>query len=98
MGKNDSRGSGGRGGSLRGKPRKRRGRAKRSDDRNRCRFCRAGISHIDFKDVVTLQKLVTSQGKMFSRKRSGNCARHQRVSKLAIKKARYMGLMPYIGG
>jgi small subunit ribosomal protein S18 len=34
---------------------------------------------------------------MFSRKRSGNCARHQRVSKLAIKKARYMGLMPYIG-
>jgi len=61
----------------------------------RCRFCRDRVSGIDFKDVGTLQKLVTNQGKMFSKKRSGNCAKHQRQFKLAIKRARFMALMPY---
>jgi small subunit ribosomal protein S18 len=62
----------------------------------RCRFCRDRVSEIDFKDVSTLQKLVTNQGKMFSKKRSGNCAKHQRQLKHAIKRARFMALMPYI--
>ncbi len=66
-------------------------------EKSRCRFCREGIDEIDYKDVQTLQKLCTSQGKLFSRKRSGNCAYHQRKAKRAIKKARYMALMPYIG-
>ena len=66
-------------------------------DRNRCRFTRAGVDRIDYKDVVTLQKLMTSQGKIFSRKRSGNAARFQRMVKLAIKRARFMALLPYIG-
>ena len=52
---------------------------------------------IDYKDIQTLQKLTTGQGKLFSRKRSGNCAKHQRQAKLALKRARYMGLMPYVG-
>jgi small subunit ribosomal protein S18 len=66
-------------------------------DRNRCRFTRAGVDRIDYKDVVTLQKLMTSQGKIFSRKRSGNAARFQRMVKMAIKRARFMALLPYIG-
>jgi small subunit ribosomal protein S18 len=66
-------------------------------DRNRCRFTRAGVDRIDYKDVVTLQKLMTSQGKIFSRKRSGNAARFQRMVKVAIKRARFMALLPYIG-
>jgi small subunit ribosomal protein S18 len=66
-------------------------------EKSRCRFCRENVEHIDYKDVQTLQKLCTSQGKLFSRKRSGNCACHQRKAKLAIKRARYMALMPYIG-
>jgi small subunit ribosomal protein S18 len=87
-----------RGGNGQGpRPRSRRGNKQR-EDRNRCRFCRATVTHIDYKDVITLQKLVTSQGKMFSRRRSGNCSRHQRLAKLAIKKARFMALMPYLGG
>ena len=61
----------------------------------RCRFCRDRVSEIDFKDVSTLQKLVTNQGKMFSKKRSGNCAKHQRQLKDAIKRSRFMALMPY---
>jgi small subunit ribosomal protein S18 len=50
--------------------------------KNRCRFC---------------TKVCTSQGKLFSRKRSGNCAAFQRAVKDAIKRARFMALMPYVG-
>lgn len=62
---------------------------------NRCRFCRDKVTYVDYKDVQVLQKLTTAQGKLFSRKRSGNCARHQRAVKRAIKRARYVALLPY---
>ena len=63
----------------------------------KCRFCGELITLIDYKDVHTLQKLMTSQGKIFSRKRSGNCAKHQRAVKRAIKRARFLALLPYLG-
>lgn len=66
-------------------------------EQSKCRFCREKIEQIDYKDIPTLQKLSTEQGKLFSRKRSGNCAAHQRSSKRAIKLARFMALMPYVG-
>lgn len=68
------------------------------DDRTKCRFCRARVEEVDYKDVSSLQKLVSTQGKFFSRKRSGNCAAHQRSAKRALKWARYLALMPYVGG
>ena len=52
---------------------------------------------IDYKFLEPLQKVVTAQGKIFSRKRSGYCAKCQKNVKLAVKRARYMGLMPYVG-
>ena len=52
---------------------------------------------VDYKDVPGLKKLCTSQGKLFSRKRSGNCAAFQRAVKDAIKRARFMALLPYVG-
>ena len=64
---------------------------------SKCRFCVSGAPPVDYKDVRTLQKLSTPQGKLYSRKRSGNCAKHQRQVKKAIKRARYMGLLPYVG-
>ena len=64
---------------------------------NKCRFCRAKTVYVDYKDLPTLSKLLTPQGKMFSRKRSGNCAHHQRLAKRAIKLGRFMSLLPYIG-
>jgi len=64
-------------------------------DRNKCRFCRLKMDEIDYKDVQTLTKLTTTQGKLFSRKRSGNCATHQRSARTAIKRARIMALMPF---
>lgn len=66
-------------------------------DKNRCRFCRSRRKKIDYKDVSDLEKLSTSQGKLFSRKRSGNCAKHQRQAKQAIKRARYIALLSYTG-
>lgn len=63
---------------------------------NRCRFCREKIGQVDYKDVTVLIKLCTTQGKLYSRKRSGNCARHQRSVKHAIKRSRFMALIPYV--
>lgn len=69
----------------------------RGSDRTRCRFCRDKIERVDYKDVAVLQKLCTHQGRIFSRKRSGNCAHHQRMIKRAIKRARFLGLVGYTG-
>lgn len=66
-------------------------------DRSRCRFTRAGVKRIDYKDVETLEKLLTAQGKILARKRTGIAARYQRMVKTAIKRARYMALLPYTG-
>lgn len=72
------------------------GKFKRYAAKGKCRFCRAKVVHVDWKDSQTLAKLSTGQGKMFSRKRSGNCARHQRQFRTAVKYARFMGLLPYV--
>lgn len=63
----------------------------------KCRFCRGGVKVIDYKEIGTLQKLSTSQGKLHSRKRSGTCAKHQRQLKRAVKRARFLAFLPYVG-
>jgi len=75
---------------------KRRSRS-RFHEQAKCRFCREKIREVDYKDVAGLNKLTTHQGKMLSRKRSGNCARHQRSTKRAVKRARFLALLPYVG-
>jgi small subunit ribosomal protein S18 len=69
--------------------------------KSRCRFCtKEGCprpAFVDYKDVPALKKLVTSQGKLFSRKRSGLCAAYQRAVSTAVKRSRFMGLLPYVG-
>ena len=76
-------------------------RGKRKSSRFReqakCRFCRQKVKEVDYKEIGALGKLTTSQGKLFSRKRSGNCALHQRSCKRAIKRARFLALLPYVG-
>lgn len=72
-------------------------RVSRFREQSKCRFCRDFNGKIDYKRIDQLGKLLTAQGKMFSRKRSGNCARCQRWVKTAIKRARYMALLPYVG-
>ncbi|MHC4387234.1 MAG: 30S ribosomal protein S18 [Planctomycetota bacterium] len=65
-------------------------------EQTQCRFCRRSIKYVDYKDLETLQKLLTNRGKIYSRKRSGNCAGCQRKVKRAIKRARFMALLPYV--
>ena len=86
-----------RGQNFKKKPDKMK-RKKRRDNvtqQNQCRFCRSKTEYVDYKDTDILGKLLTHRGKIFSRKRSGNCASCQRKVKLAIKRARFMGLLPF---
>lgn len=64
--------------------------------KGRCRFCRDKAKAIDYKDLGNLQRLMSSQGALFGRRRSGNCARHQRMVKVAVKRARSVALLPYV--
>ena len=61
-----------------------------------CRFCVQNIKDIDYKDVALLENFITDKGKIRTRNSSGNCAKHQRKLTQAIKRARYMALLPYV--
>jgi small subunit ribosomal protein S18 len=56
----------------------------------------SGKVYIDYKDTESLRKMVSGNGKILSRKRSGANAMEQRMIARAIKRARYMSLLPYI--
>ena len=86
-----------RGQNFKKKPDKNKKKKRRENvrEQNQCRFCRSKVKYVDFKDTDILGKLLTHRGKIFSRKRSGNCAGCQRKVKLAIKRARFMGLLPF---
>lgn len=79
------------------KRKKKKRRASAYGRESKCRFCRAKVVQVDYKDLPSLIKLLTPQGKIFSRKRSGNCARHQHQVKRVVKLARFMALLPYVG-
>ena len=64
-------------------------------DRRRECFCKTLEGTLDFKDVSTLRRFITDRGKIVPARRSGNCAKHQRVLNLAIKRARFLALLPY---
>lgn len=65
--------------------------------RKRCPFTAAGIKDIDFKDVDTLVKFITERGKILPRRITGVSAYHQKRLTLAIKRARHMALLPFVG-
>lgn len=61
-----------------------------------CPFTEAGIHHIDYKDIDTLNQFITEHGKIIPRRISGISLRHQRMLTNAIKRARYMALLPFV--
>lgn len=61
-----------------------------------CRFCSSKVKTIDYKDVKRLEAFVTERGKIVSSRFSGNCAKHQRRVVEAIKKGRFLSLLPYV--
>lgn len=62
----------------------------------KCPLCESGVSFVSYKDVYQLKKYTSVRGKIIGRDKSGMCARHQRQLSKAIKKARYMALLPYV--
>lgn len=62
-----------------------------------CAFCVAGEKAIDYKDVAKIKKYITENGKILPRRQTGVCSYHQRELSNAIKRARNMALLPYIG-
>ena len=61
-----------------------------------CSFCVDRVEHIDYKDLPRLRKYVSERAKIIPRRVTGTCAFHQRELTVAIKRARYMALMPYV--
>lgn len=57
-----------------------------------------GKVYVDFKDVESLKKMLSLNGKILSRKRTGASAFEQRMITAAIKHARFLGMLPYVGG
>ncbi len=81
------------------KLRKKRARLKK---KLRCRFCPQGCDHsprpvyVDYKDVRTLRTMIDREGHILPRRRTGNCAKYQRAVRLAVFRARFIGLLPYV--
>ncbi|MEK7593579.1 MAG: 30S ribosomal protein S18 [Patescibacteria group bacterium] len=61
-----------------------------------CYFSQNNIKHIDYKDTEILKKFLTPHSRMMSKKRSGVSSINQRKLATAIKRARFMGLLPYV--
>lgn len=61
-----------------------------------CYFCVNSVTHIDYKDMNTLRRYLSSFAKIVPRKRSGVCMKHQRSLSNAIKQARIMALVPFV--
>jgi len=60
-----------------------------------CFFCQNKIDAVDYKDTLLLRRFMNSQAKIVSPRRTGNCAKHQRMVTRAIKRARTMALLSY---
>mgnify|MGYP001575526626 FL=1 len=60
-----------------------------------CRLCVDKVKSMDYKDAKRLEAFMKERGKIVSTRISGNCAKHQRMVAEAIKKARFMSLLPY---
>ena len=61
-----------------------------------CKFTKSGIEYIDYKQTDILERFVNDQGKILPRRVTGNSARHQRQLKAAVKRARFLAMMPYV--
>ncbi len=61
-----------------------------------CSFCAGKIETIDYKDIEKLRGFISDRAKISPRRRTGTCAKHQRILATAIKRARHLALLPYV--
>ncbi|HET9493584.1 MAG TPA: 30S ribosomal protein S18 [Chloroflexia bacterium] len=74
-----------------------RGRDRYVPRRKVCGFCVDKVQEIDYKDIPRLRKYLSERAKIEPRRKTGTCARHQRALSVALKRARHMALLPYVG-
>ncbi len=60
-----------------------------------CRFTVEGVKEVDYKDLDTLKSYITETGKIVPSRITGTCAKYQRQLASAVKRARYIALLPY---
>jgi small subunit ribosomal protein S18 len=64
--------------------------------KKQCYFSQHNIKQIDYKDTEILRKFLNPHGRILTRKRTGISAKYQRQLAMAVKRARFMGLLPYV--
>ena len=65
--------------------------------RKPCPYCKDKIEQVDYKNVGDLRRFVSERGKIRSRRITGACRRHQSQIATAVKRAREIALLPYVG-
>lgn len=61
-----------------------------------CHFCTNNVKYIDYKDVETLKKFLDPYAKIAKHSRTAICAKHQRKFATAVKRARFLALLPFV--
>lgn len=77
-------------------PKKKHKKKVRKPEDRFCYFCVNNIQEIDYKKEVMISKFTSNYAKILPRQRMGTCAKHQRKLAQAVKRARYMALLPYV--
>jgi small subunit ribosomal protein S18 len=78
---------------------RRRGRGKGAiggGRRKPCPFCRDKVDKVDYRDLSSLRRGISDKGKIRSSRVTGACRRHQSQLATAVKRARELGLLPYV--
>ena len=87
---------GGPGGAPPGGPRPKR-RPRFIPKRKVCYFCVNHLDTVDYKDQNLLRRYISERGKIDPRRKTGTCAKHQRILTVALKRARHIALLPFTG-
>ncbi len=61
-----------------------------------CPFCKEKVEEIDYKDIGRIRRFLSGRGKILSSKLTGVCSKHQRMLARAVKRARFLALLPFI--
>jgi small subunit ribosomal protein S18 len=82
-------------GKGKGKFEKKGGRGQLFRRRKFCRFTAEGIKEVDYKDIGLLKDFINENGKLIPARITGTKARYQRQLSVAVKRARYLALLPF---
>ncbi|HEY4498064.1 MAG TPA: 30S ribosomal protein S18 [Candidatus Paceibacterota bacterium] len=64
--------------------------------KKQCFFCSQNVADINYREVSLLNRFISGQAKIIDPIHTGTCAKHQRRLSRAVKRARFMGLLPYV--